>query len=132
MTGNSPTGTFSNARKARSAGASPSRKRCRLRCGALFVLNAQLHGQKIEFDPPVAGPRGFNFEQSFTKQIRKVLAAVAGAERLVTPGHEALKSLAVLDECRRRRTLMPMDWLTEPEQAEARRAQAGAVSGIFA
>lgn len=74
------------------------------------------HGR--EQDEP--GRPGDTFEQSFIRQLRNVIAAVQGTESLVVPGQEGLRSLRLIEQCYRHRTLMPMPWLSNQEVERAR------------
>jgi predicted dehydrogenase len=57
--------------------------------------------------------------QSFTEQLRNVLAAVRGRQPLRVPGEEGIRSLRFIEDCYRRRTLMEMPWLTGEERLAA-------------
>jgi predicted dehydrogenase len=65
--------------------------------------------------------------QSFTEQLRNVLAAVGGRQPLRVPGAEGIRSLRFVEDCYRRRTLMAMPWLTEEEQRAAETLAGGRV-----
>lgn len=62
--------------------------------------------------------------QSFTEQVRNVLAAMRGAEALRVPGDEGVRSLRFIADCYAARTLMAMPWLT-PDERGAAEALAG-------
>jgi hypothetical protein len=85
-----------------------------------FALDAGLLYRAVTFGYPIAGRKSINFEQAFIFQIRNVVDAMHGHASLVAPGTDALRSLRLIDECRRRRKLMNMGWLTETECAAAR------------
>jgi predicted dehydrogenase len=63
--------------------------------------------------------------QSFTVQVRNVLAAMRGEGALRVPGEEGIRSLRFIARCYEARTLMDMPWLT-PEERGAAEALAGA------
>lgn len=85
-----------------------------------FALDAGLLDRAMTFGYPIAGRKSINVEQAFIFQIRNVVDAMHGHASLVAPGTDALRSLRLIDECRRRRKLMNMGWLTETECAAAR------------
>ena len=59
--------------------------------------------------------------QSFIEQIRNVAAAMRGEEKLRVPAAEGLRSLRLIEQCYRKRSLMEMPWLTLAEAEEGRR-----------
>ena len=88
--------------------------------GTPFYLNAALQpcdGRSVAPD----GVPAFNFELSFIEQIRNVIAAVRGREQLLISGAEGLRSLRLIEQCYRHRTLMDMPWLGDNERAPSRR-----------
>jgi predicted dehydrogenase len=87
--------------------------------GCRFHLNALLEtgDYRIGSSKNLPAP---HFQQSFINQIRNVAAAIRGAEPLLISGEEGLRSLQLVEECYRYRTLMAMPWLNEREEARAR------------
>ncbi|MFN2446045.1 MAG: Gfo/Idh/MocA family oxidoreductase [Vicinamibacterales bacterium] len=81
--------------------------------GVPFVLCGELmmsgNGQDAVDSPTRTWP------QSFTEQIRNVVAAMRGRQELRVPGAEAICSLRFIESCYRTRTLMKMPWLTREE-----------------
>jgi predicted dehydrogenase len=84
-------------------------------------LRAMIHTLDERSALPALGRPADNFQQSFIAQIRNVVAAVHGTEPLRVPGEEGILSLGLIEASYLRRTLMPMPWLGEDEQARARR-----------
>jgi predicted dehydrogenase len=84
---------------------------------------AAILGRLHEHDPSpaLAIPlrRVRNFEQSFVAQLRNVVAAVQGNDEAFVTGRDALPGLRLVEHCYRHRSLMPMGWLDEREQARA-------------
>ncbi len=64
--------------------------------------------------------------QSFTVQVRNVLAAMRGEEALRVPGEEGIRSLRFIARCYAARTLMDMPWLTADERGAAEALAGGA------
>jgi predicted dehydrogenase len=75
--------------------------------------------------PGAQGPHGFrtqpalSYHQSFTKQMRNVVAAVRGEEPVFISGEDGILSMQLIERCYRQRKLMPMPWLTESESQTA-------------
>jgi hypothetical protein len=65
---------------------------------------------------PVAG-----FHQAFLDQLRAAVAASLGEPAPFVPGSEALPGLRLIEECYRKRTLLPMPWLSDREGTSAQR-----------
>lgn len=65
-------------------------------------------------------PVGVDFQQCFLNQIKNVVAAVRGVERLTVPGEAGLASLRAIEHCYSRPALMDMPWLSEQEALRAR------------
>lgn len=71
--------------------------------------------------PGAQGPHGFrtqpalSYHQSFTKQMRNVVAAVRGEEPVFISGEDGILSMQLIERCYRQRHLMPMPWLTTKE-----------------
>jgi predicted dehydrogenase len=61
------------------------------------------------------------FMECFANQLRNVVAAVEGRASLVVPGTEGRKTVALIADCYRTRTLLDMPWLDSAELAQARR-----------
>lgn len=59
--------------------------------------------------------------QSFTEQLRNVIAAMRGEQALRVPGEEGIRSLRFIADCYAQRTLMDMPWLTVDERRSAER-----------
>lgn len=57
--------------------------------------------------------------ESFVAQLRNVIGAVAGREKLLVSGEQGLRSLRLIEQCYAQRTLLPQPWLTPPESAQA-------------
>ncbi len=87
--------------------------------GTAWVVSGRLHELPAGPSPPGAGRRVANFEQSFVEQLRNVVASVRGEERPFVGGPEALAAVRLVESCYRQRTLMPMGWLNEREEARA-------------
>jgi predicted dehydrogenase len=87
--------------------------------GTGVALNARLHADHWTGGMPSLGGALATFEQSFAAQIANVAAAVRGTAPLAVPAAEALPSLALIEDCYRRRTPMAMPWLGAAEAARA-------------
>jgi predicted dehydrogenase len=90
---------------------------CRLH-GCLHASADESSGSRLQPAP--------DFHQSFLNQLRNVVAAVREEEPVRVSGEEALRSLSIVEQCYRNRSLMPMPWLGETEQARAARLAKGA------
>ena len=81
-----------------------------------YSLKSQLHHVKsMDNGLIIPGPIAGDFQQSFVKQIKNVIAAIGGMEPLMVPGEAGLASLKVIERCYAQRTLMKMTWLSEQE-----------------
>ena len=95
--------------------------------GVPFRLGGELHALQ-----PMAGGRTLDVAtpttmQSFTAQLRNVIAAMRGTQALRVPGEEGIRSLRFIAACYAERRLMEMPWLTAAEQdVAARMAGVGA------
>ena len=100
------------------------------RAGQANNLHLTLDGVPFALDGELAavaaGPGGTAIEtptrtnlQSFTVQVRNVLAAMRGEEALRVPGEEGVRSLRFIAACYAARTLMDMPWLTAEERGAA-------------
>ena len=87
--------------------------------GTGVALNARLHADHWTTGMPSLGGVLATFEQSFANQLVNVAAAIRGTAPLAVPAAEALPSLAVIEDCYRRRTPMAMPWLGAAEAARA-------------
>ena len=87
--------------------------------GTGVALNARLHADHWAAGTPSLGGALATFEQSFIHQLTNVVAAIRGAAPLAVPAAEALPSLAVIEDCYRRRTPMAMPWLGAAEAVRA-------------
>lgn len=77
------------------------------------------------------GPAASSFEQAFLGQLRNVVAALQGSGELFVPAADAIAGAELIDQCYRRRSLMPLPWLDDCELQRARAlngARAGAVA----
>jgi predicted dehydrogenase len=61
------------------------------------------------------------FMDCFVDQLRNVVAAIEGRAELAVSGREARKTVALIEECYRRRSLLEMPWLGETERRGAER-----------
>jgi predicted dehydrogenase len=86
-----------------------------------LVLGVRLHEPARPGRPPQLGRVAGDFHRSFLDQLVNVLAAVRGNAPLAVPGEEGLRSLEVIERCRRDRRLMAMPWLTDEEMRNAAR-----------
>ena len=80
--------------------------------GELVAVSATQSGLKSEL------PTRTN-AQSFTEQLRNVVAAMRGEQELRVSGEEGMRSLRFIADCYSARTLMDMPWLTDHERAAA-------------
>jgi predicted dehydrogenase len=87
--------------------------------GVPFIFNGELmrvssgqNGGAVEI------PTRTN-SQSFTEQLRNVVAAIKGQQLLRVPGEEGIRSLRFIENCYNRRTLMEMPWLIDEERRAA-------------
>ena len=87
--------------------------------GTAWVVSGRLHELPAVSSQPGAGRRVANFEQSFVEQLRNVVASVRGEEQPFVGGQEALAAVRLVEHCYRHRTLIPMGWLNEREEARA-------------
>lgn len=84
-------------------------------------LAGQLHAMRnVDGMASAASPVGADFQQCFLSQLKNVIAAVHGVERLIVPGEAALASLRAIEHCYSRPALMDMPWLSEQEALRAR------------
>jgi predicted dehydrogenase len=81
-------------------------------------------------EPPLRStPRPLEVNgQCFTRQLRNVIAAIAGDELLGIPGKEGLASLRLIERCYGARTLVAQPWLTPDEAARAHEISASLFS----
>lgn len=101
----------------------------RLRIGlvdAEFALDGLLHHAGHRGGRPILLERGGNFQQSFLAQLADVAGAVRRRVAPAVPAEEGIASLALIERCRERRTLMAMPWLDAEERAGAERLGTGA------
>jgi predicted dehydrogenase len=59
--------------------------------------------------------------QSFIQQLRNVLAAVRGEEKLLVPGEEGARSLRFIEACYREKKFLEQPWFTAEEAQQARK-----------
>ena len=59
--------------------------------------------------------------QSFIEQVRNVVAAKRGIEKLRIPADEGIRSLRLIERCYQNRQLLNMPWMTPNQEIEARR-----------
>jgi predicted dehydrogenase len=90
---------------------------CRLQ-GRLHASADERNGSRIQPAP--------DFHQSFLNQLRNVVAAVHGDQAVLVSGEEGFRSLSLIEQCYRSRSLMQMPWFNESEQAQASRWSKGA------
>jgi predicted dehydrogenase len=86
-----------------------------------YAAAARLHDVAWENETPVAGGAAANFHQCFVEQLRNVLAFMRGDTAPVVSGADVLESVRLVEHCYRHRTPMPMPWLDDGEQRNARR-----------
>jgi predicted dehydrogenase len=87
--------------------------------GELAALAAGPGATALESPTPVG-------VQSFTVQMRNVLAAMRGEEPLRVPGEQGVRSLRFIATCYENRRLIEMPWLTAGERASAEALAGGA------
>ncbi|MCP9493830.1 MAG: Gfo/Idh/MocA family oxidoreductase [Pyrinomonadaceae bacterium MAG19_C2-C3] len=87
--------------------------------GLSFALDAELESivGKIGGNEITAATR--TNPQSFTAQLRNVMAAMKGQQQLRVPGEEAIRSLRFIENCYASRALMEMSWLSNQERKRA-------------
>ena len=87
-----------------------------------YAVNAQLRRAAIrkELFPDMSDAVPNDMEIYFTSQLRNVIAAVRGVEPVRVSGVDARKTIAVIENCYRNRTLLHMPWLDEAELRRAR------------
>ena len=78
--------------------------------------------------PP--GRAATSFEQAFLAQLRNIVAALQGTERLCVPAAEGIAGSELIEQCYRRRALMPLPWLDDREMARARELNEGLQAGV--
>ncbi len=85
-------------------------------------LPAALHSQLVtpieEVRPTAPLPLATN-PQSFIYQLLNVVSAIRGQEPLLVDGREGMRSLTLIENCYRNRTLVEQPWLTATEAARA-------------
>ncbi len=81
-------------------------------CGDLRNVSHQ-GGRAVDGGPARTNP------QSFIEQLRNVIAATRGEEKLRVPGEEGIRSLRFIENCYSQRRLMPMPWLPAKEETAA-------------
>ena len=87
--------------------------------GVPFVLDANLKEVLTRETGPTVEVATRTNPQSFTEQLRNVVAAMHGQQTLRVPGEEAIRSLRFIANCYAERTLMDMPWLTADERGAA-------------
>jgi predicted dehydrogenase len=91
--------------------------------GSRYVLDATL--RRCSRGRTAVRVPAYNFEQCFVAQLRNVLAAVRGEDRLFVSAETALGSIALVERCYGSRTLMRMGWLEASEEGRAQHLQRG-------
>ena len=59
------------------------------------------------------------------KQLLNFVSATRGMEPVLVPGEEGIRSLRLIERCYANRKLIPMPWLSEPEQSKAQSLASG-------
>lgn len=88
--------------------------------GSSFALDSQVHHQVDRNCLPTIGEVGSSYAESFIDQLRNVLEAIQGGVPLRVDAVEGIRSLKLIEECYRRRTLMAMPWFDSQEVEQAR------------
>jgi predicted dehydrogenase len=83
-------------------------------------LPFHLHSELYENSSPAA-----TYHQSFVKQLLNFAAAARGAEPVLVPGEEGIRSLRLIEQCYGTRQLMAMPWFSESESQRARELAVG-------
>jgi predicted dehydrogenase len=78
-------------------------------------LPFHLHSELYENNSPAA-----TYHQSFVKQLLNFAAAARGAEPVLIPGEEGIRSLRLIEQCYGTKQLMAMPWFSESESMHAR------------
>ncbi len=98
-------------------------------------LTMQLEGtttlQRVRLEQPIEDPKlaihssfsgslaPINFNQAFTLQMREFTAVCKSNGVPTNSGEEGLRSMSVIEECYRKKRLMPMPWLSSEELGSA-------------
>ncbi|MEO8679308.1 MAG: Gfo/Idh/MocA family oxidoreductase [Vicinamibacterales bacterium] len=87
-----------------------------------YGLESGIHAMANNLaEPRQLGADVPSFMACFVNQLRNVVAAAKGQAPLGVSGVEARKTVALIEDCYRRRTLLPMPWLEPGELARAHR-----------
>jgi predicted dehydrogenase len=81
-----------------------------------FTLAGELHEKSSPAD---------TYHQAFVKQLLNFVSATRGMEPVLVPGEEGIRSLRLIERCYANRKLIPMPWLSEPEQSKAQSLASG-------
>jgi predicted dehydrogenase len=89
--------------------------------GSAYGLNTEIRMMRSMAGPPChqLGAAGPGFVDCFVNQLRNVLAAATTGEELCVSAMDARRTVALIEDCYRKRELLEMPWL---EPAEVLRA----------
>lgn len=90
------------------------------------ALGGRMHEVRSGRDAAGRGGDAGGFLEAFAAQLRNAVGAARGTGNPAVTGRDALSTAFLLEECRARRSLLPMPWLGEAEQREAQRLGGGA------
>jgi predicted dehydrogenase len=86
----------------------------------VLTLHGQVYKTESQHAQSMSRVLKYNFQQSFTRQIYNVVAAIRGIESLRVTGEQGIRNLRLIEACYSQRTLIPMPWL---DARELNRAQ---------
>ena len=87
--------------------------------GAPFACAGALVRPAREGSRDPAGEPAPTYAQCFTRQLQNMIRAARGEEQVFIPAAEGIRSLRVIGQCYRERTLMQMPWLDAEERGAA-------------
>jgi predicted dehydrogenase len=87
-------------------------------------MNIQLeyNGPGTDVRLAAAGAASQSWDDCFRAQLEDVIAAVRGGSAPTVGGSDALRSLSLIEQCYKARTLLHSPWFTDAELAAARDA----------
>jgi predicted dehydrogenase len=83
-------------------------------------VKAEIRELEYSLGLPTLGARALSFEGSFVRQLASVVEAARGAGPLRVPGEQGIRSIRLIEECYRKRSLMAMPWMSSAELATGR------------
>ncbi|WP_218081033.1 Gfo/Idh/MocA family protein [Anthocerotibacter panamensis] len=88
--------------------------------GQTYALSGHIQHPHVQGGLPALGPAAPTYSQSFIRQIQNWVCAYRGEEPIFVSGAEGLRSLKLIEQCYRERTLLSMPWFSDAEALQAR------------